>query len=300
VINIDENRADLVLIANHRMLSSRSVGQGFADWAHTADIGELLAAEVERSRAAVRKELPGTEIRSVLMTGLGALDQWREPLSQRLGLPVAVIEAQQPFQGATVAAAAPFSPVVAGGLAGSDCSSVLNLNPAEMRVQVEHARRVRDLVVVSGLVVSGLALGAGHLSFQVFRQRQVSVQLDRAMGQVGPTAKRLQEQLRAAQLVEEVFADRRHVASALARVLAQTPAAMRLDGLTFERAKHELTVRGSTATNQDVLSYIRQLEQLEGVRGVELKHATRRAGPGGERTDFELIMRLPATARGGA
>ncbi len=55
VVNVDDTRTDLVLIAESRILSSRSVSQGAQDWDALGDAAELLAIEVERSRAAIRK-----------------------------------------------------------------------------------------------------------------------------------------------------------------------------------------------------------------------------------------------------
>ena len=112
-------------------------------------MAELLPLEIERSRAAIRKELPGTEVRSIIVTGLGALAPLSEPVSQRLGLPVTAIEAGQPFKGSMAPQAVSISPVVVGGLAGGELQGILNLSPPELRVQVRHREQVRELWMVS-------------------------------------------------------------------------------------------------------------------------------------------------------
>jgi len=290
IVNIDDTRTDLVLIGEGQILSSRSVGQGAQDWGGAGETSELLALEVERSRAAIRKELPGTEVRSLLLTGLGTLAQWKDQLAPRLSLPVVAIESQQTLKGVTPALSTPISPIVVVGLACSDSAGLLNLSPPEVRVQVRHRRQIRELVVVSLLLMGVLALGSSLLSLQLRRQQGMATELDHALNDMAPAAKRVQEQTRFAQLVHSVLADRRRVALTLGGVFRETPSTVTLESLTFEHTKHEVVVRGSAASNQDVLGYIKQLEQLKEVSGVDLRYSTRHTTPTGERTDFELVL----------
>jgi Tfp pilus assembly protein PilN len=92
-------------------------------------------------------------------------------------------------------------------------------------------------------------------------------------------------------LVSSLFEDRRRLASALTEIFRTLPPGVTLDSLAFERARSELVLRGSADSTQTVLQIVGQLERLDGVAGVELKYTTRRAGPSGERTDFELLVR---------
>ena len=290
VVNVDDTRTDLALIAEGRLLSSRSVGQGSQDWEVSGEAVELLALEVERSRAAVRKELSGTEIRSMVFTGMGPLGQWAEQLGQRLALPASAIEGREPFTEWTSPAAAPISPVVIGGAACSESRDLLNLNPPELRVQVRHRQQVRDLVTMSVLFMAVLALGAGVLALQISRQQRMAKQVDRVLEDIEPTAQHLQETARTTRLVTTLMERRRRLAATLAGVFRTTPPAVALEAVTHEGARGELVLRGSAASTQEVLGYIASLESLEGIRGVHLKYSTRRTTPTGERTDFELVL----------
>ncbi len=291
VVNVDDARTDLVLIAGGRILSSRSVGQGAVDWEAMGDATELLALEVDRSRAAIRKELPEVEARSVVLTGLGATAQWSGHLAQRLSLPVTAVEGRQAFKGCVIPTASVVSPVVVGGIAASPMQHLLNVSPTEMRVQVRHRQQVRELSLVGVLLLGVLALGSALLGVHVSRQHRFVTQLDEALAALQPSAKQAQDKTRSSQLVLSVLADRRGLAQILADVFASTPEVVHLDTLTFERAKRELWLRGGAASTQDVLAYIAQLEHLEGVSGVQLKYSTRRSTQAGERTDFELVLR---------
>jgi hypothetical protein len=290
VVNVDDARTDLVLVQDGRILSSRSIGQGVIDWAGAGDTIELLALEVERSRAAVRKELPQVDARSILLTGQGAPEQWSGALSRRVGLPVTAFEARQALKGCVIPTSPPISPVVAGGVGASDVRSLLNLSPTEMRAQVTHRKQVQELVTVGFLLLTVLALGSWLLSLRVSRQHRLAAQLESVIAEVHPTAKDMQEKSRSHQLVAGILEHRERLGRTLADVFSSTPGSVSLEAVTFERARGELVVRGNAVTTVDVLSYIKQLEQISGIEGVRLRYSTRRSTPSGDRTDFELVM----------
>ena len=291
VVNLDDTRTDLVLIADGRILSTRSVGQGLQEWQANGEVATLLSFEVERSRAAIRNELPGTEVRSLIVTGLGIFGPWDDELAQRIGLPVVVVDSAQPFKHGLTSLSAPVSPVVAAGLACSDARNLLNLNPPEIRVQVHHHQQVSELTTVSLLLAAVLALGAGLLSLQMARQRRVSATINRLLADVEPRAKQIKEQVQAIQLVSSVLEDRRQLASILSSVFHSTPPTVALEAVSFERPKQEFVLRGNAASNQAVLDYLAQLEHLEGIGEVRLKYSTRRTTTTGGRTDFEVLLR---------
>ena len=290
IINVDDARSDLVLLADGRLLFSRSVGQGAQDWRPFGeDVVELLALEVERSRATIRKELAGVEFASVLLTGCGDLARWREPLAQRLGMPVTVSESVRPLGPAAAAAATVLSPVVAGGLA-TGRAPMLDLSPAEVRSDVRHREQVRQLATVGVLLAAVLLAGSGWLSLRLARHQRLAARLTQALAQAEPAAAVVRERLRTAALVESLMEDRRRLLAALSGIFQQTPPSVALDAVTVERSRASIVLRGDADSTQAVLEYIKQLEGLEGVRGVELKYSTRRTTPSGERTAFELLL----------
>ena len=291
IMNVDDTRTDLVLVGEGRILSSRSVAQGAQDWGASSEAAELLLVETERTEAAIRKELPGVEVRSVVLTGLGELPSWSEQLSLRLGRPVLIVEAAQPFERWAGSLDAPISPVVVAGVAGSELRGLLNLSPPEVRGEARHRQQVRELVTVGALLMGALALGSGILALQTVRARRQALQVDRVLAKIAPVARQVREKTHSAALVDSVLESRRRLAANLAGVFQATPQEVTLEALTFERARQELVLRGLAASTQTVLEYIRQLERLEGVGGVQLKYSTRRAGASGERTEFELAIR---------
>lgn len=292
IVNVDETRTDLVLVTGERILSSRSLAQGAQDWTDPAEAGELLAVEVERSRSAARKELPGADVRSLLLTGVSTAGQWRESLSQRFGLPVAVMEWTTLLKaGALREPVSPsLSPVVVWGLAVGGLRGLLNLSPPEMRETIRHRRQARELATLALLLAAVLSFGAGGLALHGFRERRLAVELDRALATVEPAARRIQEHTQAAQFVTSLLEQRRQLAAHLSGVFRATPSDVMLDGLTFERGRREFVVRGSAPSTQAVLEYIQQLERLEGIGEARLNYSTQRSSLSGPRTEFELAL----------
>ena len=290
VVNVDDTRTDLVLIAQERVLSSRSIGQGAHEWALLGNVAELLALEVERSRGAIRKELPGTDVRSILLTGMDASSARGEQMAQRVGLPVQVVDGIQAFKGVVAHATPAISPVVIGGLASAETRGLLNLSPQDVRLNIRHVAEVRDLVKVGVLLLIVLVLGSLLIGLQISQAQRTAIKLDQALAAAEPTAERLQQYSRASTVVGTVFRERRHLGTMLAQVFRTTPASIALEVVSFEQNKPEFTVRGHGASTQVVLEYVAQLQQLPLVESVQLKYSTKRATADGERTDFELVM----------
>jgi Tfp pilus assembly PilM family ATPase len=296
VLNVDDTRTDLVLMADGRMLSSRSIGQGAQDWETSGDTLELLAQEVERSRTSARKELSGTDVRSVLLTGVGAAAAWAEPLAQRLGVSVRYLDGRQPLMEQAMPSEAAISPVVIGGIACGGGESLLTLTPPELRVHAAHRVQVRQLATVSLLLLGVLSVGASLLALEMRRGRRVAEQLDGVIVEIEPVAKSLQDKSRSSKLVTSVLNDRRQLAVIVSGIFRHTEPTLALEAVSFERARREVIVRGSAPSTQAVLDYIQRLQQLDGIRAVRLKYSTRRMTPSGERTDFELLLTEGASA----
>ena len=294
VVNIDDTRTDFVLVSGQRLLASRSVAQGAQEWQHAQEIAELMATEVERTRTTLRKELPGTEAKSLILTGLGALAQWRETVAQRLSLPVTVIEASKAIELALEGV--PISPVAAAGVAVSEQDDLVNLSPSEARAQVRDRRQLRALKTVTNLVIAAVVLAAASLGASLWRAQRMSAQLEQMVETLEPKAKRVREHGRSVDVVRALLDERRHFAATLSGIFQATPEPVSLEALTVEQARHEITVRGLAASTQTVLGYIQQLEQLDGIEAVELKYSTSRSTPSGERTHFELMLKTGSKA----
>ncbi|MBI4597691.1 MAG: pilus assembly protein PilM [Candidatus Omnitrophica bacterium] len=296
IMNLDDTRTDLVVVESGRLLSSRSLGQGRADWPMADEAIALLLVEAERSQMAVRKESPWTEVGGILLAGADVPDQWREALAQRFSVPVEMAAADSLLKARALPTDFSGSAVVIAGVAGSDPRRLANLSPPQLRSQLQHRHHVRRLVSVSSLTVCVLLAGAGLLALQDVRQGQRVAQLQHLTRGMKPTAKQLQEKRRRLQVVSEVMSHRREVAGLLSNVFRQTAGGTVLEHVSYEYGRRELIVRGTAASNQAVLDYLRALKGVEGIGDVELKYATVRATPAGERTGFELVIHTNASS----
>ena len=289
VIHVDDTRTDFVLIADGRVLLGRSLAQGAQDWSDVDHIIELLTIEVERSRSSLRKELADLDVRSIVLTGIGPTADWREPLSQRLGLPVLAADVNRglaPWSGMP----GPWSPVVIGGLACGDLGRVLTLTPPELKQQVHGRRQVEHLTTIGLLLGAVLVLAAGLLWMQVYRYQQFGAQIDAAVAELAPRAKTVQDKRRLAGVIGGVLQHRHRLAGMLGGIVSSMPDSMSMDILSFDRARPEFVLRGMAPSTQLVLDYIAKLKAVPSVKDVHLKYTRQRVLPEGERTEFELVL----------
>ncbi len=292
IVNVDQARTEMVVIRKEAILSSRSMAQGLQDWHDAGEGMEILALEIERSRVALRKELPDTEVQSVLLAGLTSWLEGSEAFAERLGLPLKVIEAGGLFPEWKASAAMNFSPLVVGGLALSGSREWVCLNPPEIAVETYQRRQIRDLILIGGLLLGVCGLGATLALRHVSRQRLRLDHFEQLLNVQQPQARGLQEILRAVQMARSVLQARQRLATALAGVFRASPEAIGLEAIAFEHEKQTLMLRGQTQTTQQVLEYIRQLQHLDGVKKVHMKYTRRRQMAKGERVDFELALDL--------
>lgn len=297
IVNRDEERVDLVLVAGERVLFSRSVGAGTRDGQEAAEGFEELAQELDRSLSTVRKELPGTEVRSFLVSGMEPLGPWAESIQRRFGLPVVHLRATQGVFWRPLIGDVPVSPIVVCGAACADAAQLLNLTPPELIVQARQRQRLRDAVLVGSLAFAAVALGAALLSLRVARQRQLAAHFEKIITELEPVTRQVKAKQSVVQLVSGVVWQRHQLAGLLAGILRLTPEAVSLEALTFEEGKRQLLLRGRAPSTEQILAYLKVLEQLDGVAEVRLQHSTRRSTPGGERADFELLIQQSHAAR---
>ena len=286
VINRDEDRTDLVLIRDGRLLLTRSIPSGSDE-----DGPELLTHEIEQSLSTLRKDLPGIEVRSLLLTGVGPLAAWKEKASQHLSLPASVVDGAQPLTGRAMSETASASPVVVGGAACAPTRQLLNLNPPEVRQTTRHQSQVREVVTVGALLLAVLVLGGSVSALHVYRQYRLIARIDQAISEVDPLTRQTKTAAQRVELVTAVLEQRRRLAALLGGVFRSTPSTITLDALTFDRLRREMGLRGRAPSTQDVLAYRKALEQLEGVVEARLKYATARQTADGERADFEILVK---------
>lgn len=289
LVNRDEERTELVVVRGGRVLLSRSVAPGAKGLGADEGLAVLLQ-EVERSLTTLRKDLPGTEVRSFLLTGAGSLDSWKAQLQERFSLPVEIIDPEKPISVSAITGGLPVSIAAVGGVALASPASLLRLNPPEIANSVHQKQQSQDFVTVAVLGVLAVVLGVALMWTRVNRQEKLVAQLARSIEEIEPTAKRLKKQSRANRQILGLLRERAQLADLLDGVFLSLPDSMELEALTFEEARDEMTLRGRSSSTQEVLALLDRLKKLDRVRDVRLKHSTRRTTAAGERTDFELTI----------
>lgn len=294
IVHVDGERTNLVLVRGDGVMSSRSLAQGLAEWQASL---EPLLQELERSLASVRKELPGLEAASVILTGIGPLEEWRGAIEPRVGLSVVARQGEGPMKRPDVLTAQdpstlPTSLAVVMGLAFADCRTAVNLVPLDVREAHRQRRRLRELMVTAALFVAALLCGTGVLINVVHRKTHETRHLAEVMRQLEALTGQTGQQLDDVRLIERLLTGRRRLAEALAALIQATPPEILFDTVTFERARHELIIRGSAPTTRDVLDYLRVLKDDPHWQHAQLRYSARRGSSAEALTAFEIAMAL--------
>jgi len=288
ILHVDTDRTDLVVIRRTRILFSRSLIQGVTEWQLPTDGLGAIATEVERSLSIVGREFPGLDIASVILTGLGPLEQWKAFFEPRLSKPVMAIAPQGDLE--IPAPTQPASPAVALGLAVAEETWLVNLLPLETRSAQQHRRRIRELVVTGLLLLSTLLVGAGLLSASVRRQERATRLLMTSLKQLEATTQQTERQQQDIARIERVVQSRQWTGQMLAECVRLTPAEIMFESLVFDQDRGELIVRGNAPSTRHVLDYVRQLEGSDRWAKVELRYSARRGTSADARTDFEIAL----------
>lgn len=288
VIHVDTHRTDFGLIDRGRLLFSRSLSQGLQAWQAGQESMGSLAQELGWSLASLRKELPDLKARTVLLTGLGPLEQWKGFLEEGLGKPVVV---KHPPAGAS-RAPVEASAAVAMGLAMADLRWLVNLLPPEARQAQRQRRWIRQLTLTGLLLAASLVLGTGVLGVLARRQERLVAQTMQQVRQLEAATDHTEQQADDLQAVTRIFATRRDTAVMLAELFRRSPPELMFETLLLERPRGELVLRGYAPTTRQVLDYIRDLEQAGQWERVELRYSAQRNIEGQARTDFEIVLRL--------
>lgn len=288
IVNVDSDRTDLAMVRLDRLVFSRSLPQGLHDWQAGEGVGQLVQ-ELERSLASMRKDLPGIEANSILLIGIGPLDQWKPAFEERMQRPV-ITKPVLPADKAGPGQRIDISTAVGVGLAIAERGWLVNLLPREVSQGQQQRRRVRDFSFSGVLLLVSLALSAGLLSLQVKRQERIVRQTMAIVKELESTTRQVERKSRDMRAVDTVLHARGQTAAMLAELLQRTPELVRFDSIAFERVRMEVTVRGSAPTTREVLNYVRQLDESTLWDRVELRYSSRRSVSAGARTDFEVAI----------
>jgi len=287
IVHLDTAQTDLVLMSRGRVAFSRSVRRGLAEWQAGCDGLERLGHEVRRHCLASTNGWPSLEVASVVLTGVGPLEQWAEALARRVGKPVTVIP--PPDVEDAPDGAAP-SPIVAWGLGMAQEEWVVNVAPTELRRLHRRQQHLRQAIVTAALACVVLGLGAGVVWAAAHRQGQIMAQTAAVMREWERAGGSLQHAQHEWHRLERLLADRRWSHAMLVELFRLTPSTVTFESVTVERDPRQAVVRGSASTTAQVLEHLRLLDESGKWTQVMLRHATPRRTAAGIQTDFEILL----------
>ena len=290
VINIDEDRTDVVLISQGCLLFSRGLRQGLQTWQASPDGIGALVQELRWSALSLRREFPGVETNSLILTGLGPLHHWEGLIEERLGKPVMVRDAEGSLQIPKPTTARPASSAVVLGLAMADERRLVNLLPCEVRQAQRDQHRLHEFTVTGALLLVTLLLGTGLLAVHVNRKASFAKQVSKTLTESESVTEQLERKSYEINLINGRLESRQRIARMLAELFRLAAPEILFESFVFEHARGEFMIRGSAPTTRQALDYLQRLEQSGQWDRVELRHTVSHRVSSGARTDFEIVL----------
>jgi len=290
ILHVDADQTDLVAVSDGRLLWSRSLTEGLDAWQHELGFRRLLD-ELERSLGGLRKDWPGTTIQTVILTGLGPLEEWQGLIEQRLASPVIVRSPHGDLPMPNGAAPSQASVAVLLGLAMAEPPWLVNLLPPPVRQAQRRRRRLRELLLSGWLLLAALLLGSGVMDGMIRCARHLVEHLEARIAELSSVVGEGERTLQHAQLLDGIGTSRRRTLAMLAEVLGGVPEGVVFETLTLDRTGGDVVVHGSAQTTRQVLDYLQQVRSSTTWEEATLRYAARRARASGARTEFELVLR---------
>ncbi|MCC6581258.1 MAG: pilus assembly protein PilM, partial [Phycisphaeraceae bacterium] len=303
VLDVDAAFSDFIVIAQDRLLFTRSILVGAATLAADEGARERLTKEVGNALQTFASENAGVKVERLLVTGAGIrVAGLPALLGERQDLPAEAVDCLQIFRKTPSQPdmnQAPYDTVSLTALVGLaiDLERLeFRLVPESVKLRKELVQKARSLTVLGCLIVSALMLLSMWGTLRYFFKRAQLADLRREVTEHADAVRAIDQKLR---LVEVVLqrSDQRlavfHVLSALRQALPE-PAQITVDTVEFDGERGTLQVSGSGASAGDIGNLVQRLEESGLLADVREDGSTTRETSG--RYRFRVLCRLEENA----
>ena len=300
VLDVDASFSDFVIIAQDRLLFSRSILIGAAALqSDDASVRDKLAREVGTALQSFAGESAGVRVERLLLSGAGLnVPDLVATLAERVDMPVETADSLQIFRKTPNSPSLQQPPHDTVSLTAL-CGMAIDLNrldfrlvPESVRLRKELVRKARALTLLGCLIVSAMALFSMWGTLRYFFKRTHLGDIRRQVEAKADTVHAIDQKMR---LVEVVHArsDQRLALFNLIRelhVYLPSPDIIVLDTIEFDGDRGSLQVSGLGASTGDIRALVKGLEQSPLLADVREDGATTQEGNG--RYRFRVVCRV--------
>jgi len=297
LIDIDSSYTEVQVHHNWDVAFSRSLNFGAKTLGDETKRASWLD-EVKLTLGTYAREKGSSPVTGVVMTGASwMLKDIDKLVSDEVKAPVKVVyplekikvskEATSEFE--RMRPMASFSGVTALALDYEHLD--INLLPQPIKVKQKRKLQYRSFIKIA--VLAGCLLAVLFvLTLKKIHDKEIYLRLlDKRLSFIQPEADALDRKAKMARMVKEHLKAEGSCLDILREIYALTPVKIFLTKYTYEDGKG-LSLKGSSPSMSQVLTYRDALEASEYFEGVQLRYASKRKKKGVDVTDFEIYVPL--------
>lgn len=298
VLDVDSAFTELVVIAEDRLLFTRSILVGAAALqSDEAGARDRLAREVGQALQGFAGENAGVRLDRLLLTGAGLnVDGLQAVLAERVDVPVDSADSLQIFRktpSRRPTQDAPYdtlslTPLI--GMAIDPNRLDFRLVPDSVKLRKDLVQKARALALLGGLVVAAMVTMSLWGTLRFFFKAHHLANLKAEIAAQADIVRAIDQKMK----IVDVVTKRGNVRAAMVSVLTELhknlppPSQIALDGLEFDTERQSLQFSGTGGSSADIRDLVTRLQESPLFTDVREDATTRE----GERYRFRLICRL--------
>ncbi|MCE9613168.1 MAG: pilus assembly protein PilM [Lentisphaerae bacterium] len=299
VLDVDAAFSDFMVIAQDRLLFTRSILVGAATLAADEGARDRIVKEVSNALQTFASENSGVKVERLLVSGAGINVPGLSPLlSERQNLPVEPVDGLQIFRKTPSQPAlhqAPYDAVSLTPLIGMaiDLDRLeFRLVPESVKLRKELVQKARSLTVLGCLIISTLVLLSMWGTLRYFFKRAQLADIRQDVSAKADEVRAINQKLRLVEVVQQRSDPRLALFNILSELRQALPEPMQImvDTVEFDGERGTLQVSGTGASAGDIGSLVQSLEKSALLADVREDGSTTRESSG--RFRFRVLCRL--------
>lgn len=294
IIEIDLPRVELAISAQHALIFSRSfnISKQEKDWL------EFLIEEVNKTKEAYLKEIPGKEPGKIFIFGSPKKYKMFEEIGNQLQLPVKIIpywekiSCIENFQKCIQDSNNSLASIIGLGL--KEIPESINLIPYDLKAITKNIYERKEVFRIIVFILS-ITLVLGLAASKNLDNKTLYLKLLTAeMKKIEKDAKKLEDFEKRLEFMKSYLIKKPASLDIIYGLYQAIPQNLSLNNFSYEEG-NQIVLRGQTPELSSVFLFISQLEKYAVFKNfqVKVKYVTKKKTQSGEVVDFEIVCSKP-------
>lgn len=290
IIEIEFPRVELAVSSNQGLIFSRS----FNILKQEKDWQRLFVEEVNKTKEAYLKEIPGKELSKILIVGPAQNYKMFEGISGQFKLPVGIIpywekiSGTQDFQKNIQESSNSLAGIIGLGL--KEIPESINLIPDDLKAIVKNAYARKEIIRIA-MFIAAITLVLGLAAYKNLENKTLYLKtLTAELKKIEKDALRLEDFEKKLEFMKSHLMKKPASLDIIYGLYQALPQNLSLNSLGYEEAE-QVVLRGQTPDLSSVFLFVSQLEKTAVFKNFQakVKYVSKKKTQSGEIVDFEIV-----------